>query len=63
MVNALYVSTILAGGDIRQQKLEFHHTHLDLGALGYIETFLFLEKYCEAQARDGKDRQGERPQT
>ena len=31
---------ILAGGDIRQ-KLEFHHVHLELGALGYIETFLF----------------------
>ena len=30
----------LAGGDIRQ-KLEFHHIHLELGALGYIETFLF----------------------
>ena len=31
---------MLAGDDIRQ-KLEFHHTHLELGALGYIETFLF----------------------
>ena len=30
----------LAGGDIRQ-KLEFHHVHLELGALGYVETFLF----------------------
>ena len=30
----------VAGDDIRQ-KLEFHHTHLELGALGYIETFLF----------------------
>ena len=30
----------IAGDDIRQ-KLEFHHTHLELGALGYIETFLF----------------------
>ena len=30
----------VAGGDIRQ-KLEFHHVHLELGALGYIETFLF----------------------
>ena len=30
----------VTGGDIRQ-KLEFHHTHLELGALGYIETFLF----------------------
>ena len=32
--------SMLAGDDIRQ-KLEFHHTHLELGALGYIETFLF----------------------
>ena len=31
---------LIAGGDIRQ-KLEFHHVHLELGALGYIETFLF----------------------
>ena len=31
---------LLAGGDIRQ-KLEFHHVHLELGALGHIETFLF----------------------
>ena len=31
---------ILAGGD-KRQKLEFHHVHLELGALGYIETFLF----------------------
>ena len=31
---------MLAGGDIRQ-KLEFHHVHLELGALGHIETFLF----------------------
>ena len=30
----------LAGGDIRQ-KLEFYHVHLELGALGDIETFLF----------------------
>ena len=30
----------LAGGDIKQ-KLEFHQIHLELGALGYIETFLF----------------------
>ena len=30
----------LAGDDIKQ-KLEFHHVHLELGALGYIETFLF----------------------
>ena len=30
----------VAGGDIRQ-KLEIHHVHLKLGALGYIETFLF----------------------
>ena len=30
----------VAGDDIRQ-KLEFHHTHLELGALGYVETFLF----------------------
>ena len=30
----------VAGDDIRQ-KLEFHHVHLELGALGYIETFLF----------------------
>merc|ERR1711978_882961 len=30
----------IAGDDIRQ-KLEFHHVHLELGALGYIETFLF----------------------
>ena len=30
----------VAGGDIRQ-KLEFQHVHLELGALGYIETFLF----------------------
>ena len=36
----LYYSLKLAGGDIRQ-KLEFHHVHLELGALGYIETFLF----------------------
>ena len=32
--------TIVAGDDIRQ-RLEFHHVHLELGALGYIETFLF----------------------
>ena len=31
----------VAGDDIRQ-KLEFHHVHLELGALGYIETFLFI---------------------
>ena len=31
---------LLAGGDIRQ-KLEFHHVHLELGALVYIESFLF----------------------
>ena len=31
---------VLAGDDIRQ-RLEFHHVHLELGALGYIETFLF----------------------
>ena len=31
----------VAGDDIRQ-KLEFHHTHLELGALGYIETFFFI---------------------
>ena len=31
---------MVAGDDIRQ-KLEFHHVHLELGALGYIETFLF----------------------
>ena len=30
----------VAGGDIRQ-KSEFLHVHLELGALGYIETFLF----------------------
>ena len=30
----------IAGDDIRQ-KLEFHHVHLELGALGYIESFLF----------------------
>ena len=30
----------LAGGDIKQ-KLKFHQIHLELGALGYIETFLF----------------------
>ena len=34
------ICTGVAGDDIRQ-KLEFHHTHLELGALGYIETFLF----------------------
>ena len=34
------IISMLAGGDIRQ-KLEFHHVHLELGALGYIETFLF----------------------
>ena len=32
--------TLIAGDGIRQ-KLEFHHTHLELGALGYIGTFLF----------------------
>ena len=31
---------LIAGDDIRQ-KLEFHHVHLELGALGYIKTFLF----------------------
>ena len=35
-----FVGATLAGDDIRQ-KLEFHHTHLEVGALGYIETFLF----------------------
>ena len=34
------LSTEVAGDDIRQ-KLEFHHVHLEIGALGYIETFLF----------------------
>ena len=28
-------------GDDKRQKLEFHHVHLELGALGYIEIFLF----------------------
>ena len=32
--------SLVAGDDIRQ-KLEFHHVHLELGALRYIETFLF----------------------
>ena len=32
---------VVAGDDIRQ-KLEFHHVHLELGALGYIETFFIL---------------------
>merc|ERR1739837_62321 len=36
----LSIVSKLAGDDIRQ-KLEFHHVHLELGALGYIETFLF----------------------
>ena len=31
---------LLAGDDIRQ-KLEFLHGHQELGALGYLETFLF----------------------
>ena len=31
----------LVAGDDKRQKLEFHHIHLELGALGYIETFLF----------------------
>ena len=34
------IELLIAGGDIRQ-KLEFHHVHLELGALGYTETFLF----------------------
>ena len=34
------MSLNLAGDDIRQ-KLEFLYGHLELGALGYIETFLF----------------------
>ena len=39
---AILVKTFpfVAGDDIRQ-RLEFHHVHLELGALGYIETFLF----------------------
>ena len=37
---SLQISALVAGDDIRQ-KLEFHHVHLELGALGYIETFLF----------------------
>ena len=32
---------LVAGDDIRQ-KLEFHHTHLELGALGYIKKFKSL---------------------
>ena len=32
---------LLLAGDDKRQKLEFHHVHLELGALGYIETFLF----------------------
>ena len=39
-VSTQYNCSFLAGGDIRQ-KLKFHHVHLELGALGYIETFLF----------------------
>ena len=31
----------MVAGDDKRQKLEFLHGHLELGALGYIETFLF----------------------
>ena len=39
-MKTLHINSKVAGDDIRQ-KLEFHHVHLELGALGYIETFLF----------------------
>ena len=40
MQHSTYIIIMIAGDD-KRQKLEFHHTHLELGALGYIETFLF----------------------
>ena len=36
----LTINIIKIAGDDISQKLEFHHVHLELGALGYIETFL-----------------------
>ena len=46
VVKHIYLQTVsqpqsfqVAGDDIRQ-RLEFHHVHLELGALGYIETWL-----------------------
>ena len=46
-------ATVVAGGDIRQ-KLEFHHTHLELGALAGIrrdgnreqDLLMYLQKGC-----------------
>ena len=35
-----FVRSAMVAGDDTRQKLEFHHTHLKIGALGYIETFL-----------------------
>ena len=36
-----FVIPPLLAWDDQRQKSEFHHTHLELGALGYRETFLF----------------------
>ena len=36
MENVREITVRIAGYDIRQ-KLEFHHVHLELGALGYIQ--------------------------
>ena len=42
---------LVAGDDIRQ-KLEFHHVHLELGALRYIETFLFYWSWVFFQKKN-----------
>ena len=40
-VQVFYIWIIILAGDDIRQKLEFHYVHLELDALGYIETFLF----------------------
>ena len=35
------MSPLMVAGDDIRQKLEFHHVHLELGALGYIETLFY----------------------
>ena len=41
LIDAMLPVQQTVAGDDKRQKLEFHHGHLELGALGYIETFLF----------------------
>ena len=51
----LSIKLIIAGDDIRQ-KLEFHHVHLELGALRYIETFLFYWSWGFFQKKNHEGR-------